>query len=535
MPMNLKPGALRRLAIRHRVALSEISLAAAVVAVCAFVLFGLDVFAFSKGHGPPRLGIEADELPLIGTILTVGMLIFAWRRTKEQKRETLKRIAAEQRSRELANLDPLTGLANRRQFSAALEAATNTPASAGAAHALLLLDLNGFKQVNDVYGHGAGDVVLKVIGERLLGIARNGDLVARLGGDEFALLAHHLAGPEAATSIALRIIEALDNPIQAGTASHMLTVGIGISMLSLPSVTPEETLRRADVALYRAKADAISSAHFYDDELDRHVRERAYLERELREAIAAHGIEPFFQPLVDLKTKEIVGFESLARWTHKSMGSISPARFIPVAESSGLIHALFDDLLRRSCRAAMAWPDSVLLAVNVSAAQLRDQTLGLRVLAILAETGLRPGRLELEITETALVRDLEAAKSVLGALRNAGVRLALDDFGTGYSSLYHLRNFKVDKIKIDRSFVDRICSEKESSEIVSALVGLGRGLGFTVTAEGIEGDSQQAELIAKGCELGQGYLFGKAVPAEATHAFFAPKDAPAQTATVAIA
>jgi EAL domain-containing protein (putative c-di-GMP-specific phosphodiesterase class I) len=238
------------------------------------------------------------------------------------------------------------------------------------------------------------------------------------------------------------------------------------------------------------------------------------MERELRAAVAAGGIHPEFQPLVDLSTKRIVGFEALARWHHSALGEIPPERFIPIAEDCGLIGNLSDQLLRRACHAAKDWPSDVALAFNISPLQLKDRTLGLRILAILGEAGLSPGRLELEITESALVRDLTAAQETLGALRETGVRIALDDFGTGYSSLYHLRNFKLDKIKIDRSFVGGMASERESAEIVTALIGLGQGLGFTVTAEGIEQSGQQSELIAKGCQQGQGFLYGEAVSAE---------------------
>jgi diguanylate cyclase (GGDEF)-like protein len=508
----------RSFVIRNRASLQDFSLVAVAVAVATYVFYDIDVFV--TGQDPIRHSIELDELPLIGAVLSVGMLIFAWRRSSEQKRETQKRIAAEQHARNLAMQDPLTGLPNRRQFTEALIAAVAAPPRAGGSHALLTLDLNGFKQINDVHGHGVGDEALIVVGERLLGAIRQGDLVARLGGDEFAVLAQHLAGAEAATSIALRIIDALSAPISAGTSIHSLGVAIGISMFPFPEGNAVEAMRRADVALYKAKADRKSSMRFFDNEMDGHVRERELMERELRAAIAAEDIRPFFQPLVDLETKEVVGFEALARWTHKDLGSIGPDRFIPIAEDTGLIHELSDQLLRRSCHAARAWPDNVILAFNISPVQLKDRTLGLRVLSILGDTGLRPGRLELEITESALVRDLTAANDVLGALRDAGVRIALDDFGTGYSSLYHLRNFKIDKIKIDRSFVENMSTERESAEIVSALIGLGHGLGLTVIAEGIEADVQDVELLAKGCEQGQGFLFGKAVSAEQTKDFF---------------
>jgi EAL domain-containing protein (putative c-di-GMP-specific phosphodiesterase class I) len=248
--------------------------------------------------------------------------------------------------------------------------------------------------------------------------------------------------------------------------------------------------------------------------MDVHVRERDLIERELRAAIGRGAVVPHFQPLIDLKTKKIVGFEALARWTHPTLGEIAPERFIPIAESSGLITTLTDQILRQAARAARAWPDDVTLAVNLSPVLLKDQTLGLRVLAILGETGLLPSRLEIEITETALVQDLEGAQQVLGALRDAGVRIALDDFGTGYSSLYHLRNFKVDKIKIDRTFIEDMERHPEAFVLLNALLGFGRGLGLTVTAEGVEQPGQAAILLQQGCEQAQGFLFGKAMTAD---------------------
>ena len=510
---------LRKFLFRHRTRIQDIFLIAVTLAVTAFVLYEVNVFA----AGPPQTKeIAPDEMPILAAVLCIGMLFFTWRRALEQRRETRKRLAAEEHARELSMQDPLTGLPNRRQFVDCLNAAVDAPPRAGASHALLMLDLNRFKQINDIYGHHAGDETLIVIGGRLLGAIRDGDLVARFGGDEFVILARHLAGAEAATGIALRVIDALSAPVVAGGVTHSLGVSIGIAMFPFPGATAEEIVRRADIALYKAKGVEKSSLCFFDSEMDRHVRERAQLERELRAAVAAGDIQPYFQPLVDLKSRAVVGFEALARWTHKDMGEMPPDRFIPAAEDTGLIFDLSDQLLRRACEAAVTWPADVVLAFNISPVQLKDPTLGLRVLRILGETGLPPLRLEIEITESALVADLESARNVLGALRDAGVRIVLDDFGTGYSSLYHLRNFKVDKIKIDRSFVQHMEDQRESAAIVKALIGLGQGLGLTITAEGIEQCAQGRELLAHGCGQGQGFLFSRAVPAERTAAFFTP-------------
>jgi EAL domain-containing protein (putative c-di-GMP-specific phosphodiesterase class I) len=268
--------------------------------------------------------------------------------------------------------------------------------------------------------------------------------------------------------------------------------------------------------LYRAKAGKQSGTRFFEQEMDRNSLEREALEHDLAAAIEAGAVRSWYQPIVDLKSQQVIAFEALARWTHPTLGDIPPDRFIPIAEDCGLIQQLSDHLLRSACTDALAWPDHVTLSFNIPPARLKERTLGVRILGILGETGLSPQRLEIEITESAIVRDLDTAKVVLSSLREAGVRIALDDFGTGYSSLYHLRNFKFDAIKIDRSFVGNMASEDESAAIVRALTGLGHGLGLTVTAEGIEQSGQRDALLKQGCERGQGFLFSRAVPADET-------------------
>ncbi len=437
-----------------------------------------------------------------------------------------RRILAEREARALALEDPLTGLPNRRQFDEALAHAVAAPPRAGASHAVLALDLNGFKKVNDVYGHLAGDEVLAQVALRLRQAVREGDLVARLGGDEFAVLATHIASSEAATGVARRIIEALEPPVLSSQGEHQVGAAIGIA-LSPQDGGVDEILRKADIALYRAKGGT-SALCFFEPAMDAQVRERDHLERELRAAIGTPAMRPFYQPLVDLKSGTIIGFEALARWTHATLGEIPPDRFITIADDCGLIAPLTDDLLRQACAEAATWPRHLSLSFNVSPAQLRDMGLGLRLMGILAETGLAPQRLEIELTESALVRDLDAARHILGGIRDAGVRIALDDFGTGYSSLYHLRNFKLDKIKIDRSFIEAMAHDPESAAIVKALVGLGEGLSLAVTAEGVEDAEQRAMLIAQGCQEAQGFLFSRAVPAAEIPALLA---APVQART----
>jgi diguanylate cyclase (GGDEF)-like protein len=522
MLANGFPHQLRSFMTRHKVRIFDGAVLVIITLTALFYCFEVDVFANEPGEGLKANTLELDEVLLVSAIFCGGLVIFALRRLAEQKRETARRIAAEQEIRTLAFHDALTGLPNRRQFDDALRAAIAAPPRAGGSHAVLLLDLNGFKRVNDVFGHAVGDEVLIRVAGRLSQCVRGGDLVARLGGDEFVVLSQHISGPEAATGLALRIIDSLDDAVQAGGSNHAIGAAIGVALAPQDGADPTELLRKADIALYRAKTQGKSALRFFEPEMDAQIQERDGMERALRAAIQAGDIQPFYQPLIDLKSGGIRGFEALARWTGENLETVGPDRFIPIAEDSGLIGPLSDQLLERACLNAHAWPAGMVLAFNVSPMLLRDPTFALRVLAILARTGLAPNRLELEITESALVNDFEAAQAALSGLRDAGVRIAIDNFGTGYSSLYHLRNFKIDRLKIDRSFVGSMASDKDSAAIVRALVGLGEGLGLQVTAEGVETLAQQRLLIEQGCDQAQGFLYSQPLPAEEVLAMLAP-------------
>lgn len=512
--------------VRHRFVIwdSGIFLAAAgLIVFLALEYSFLGQLGFSDAEAA---GIELAEVVLIALGLG-GYLLITIRRMRAQHREVELRRAAEQRAHELAFRDPLTGLANRRQFDKAVARAVEEPPSAERTHAVLLLDLNGFKSINDVFGHPTGDLVLQEVGLRLVGISReSGHQIARLGGDEFGIVATHLMGSEDASGLAWRAIETLSIPVQVGATEHTIGAGVGIALFPRDGKTAEEIVRRADVALYRAKLELRSNLRFFEEEMDVQVRERAMIETELRRAIAVGQIEPYYQPIVELGTERVVGFEALARWHHPTLGDVPPERFIPIAEGSGLIRELSERLLRTACVQACRWPAGTMLSFNVSPVELRDPAFGLRVLSILGESGLSPDRLELEITENTLVRDLSSAEEALGSLRAAGVRIALDDFGTGYSSLYHLRKFKIDRIKIDRSFVEAMMREDQSAAIIRAMLGLGHGLGVQITAEGIETTTQREALIGEGCGQGQGFLFSRALPAAETEALFAQKSLP---------
>ena len=510
----------RSFVIRHRFALRDLGVVLAAMAALAYCAFALDIFENEAGIGVRQAEIELDEALLLGVALGIGLLIFGIRQYLRQRREMRHRLAAEREVRKLAYQDVLTGLPNRRRFDDALAAALDAPPRAGAAHAVLLLDLNGFKAINDIHGHGAGDELLLVVAQRLLGAMRDGDMVARFGGDEFAILATHLADPEVATNIALRVIDALEVPIPAAGATHRIGAGIGIALMPNDATSAEELLRKADVALYRAKAERRSAMRFFEEQMDARLQERASLEAALREALDDNRIEILYRPTRDLRTHEVIGFDATPRWLDPEHGEVAVERFIAIAEEVGLIHALGERVIRMSCTAAQSWPEHVTLSISIHASQLRDNLLAARFLRILSDAGIAPTRLEVGVTESAFVADLDNARAVLGALRTAGVRIALDNFGTGYSSLYHLRNFRLDKVKIDRSFVQAMTRERESASIVQALIGLGQGLGFTIAAEGIEGTDQEGALLGNGCEQGQGDLLGTPLDAQATVALF---------------
>lgn len=517
--------------VRHRLKLLDGAALAIVTLLIGFYCFEVDVF---EHEGDASAGITTNEALLVAALFCAGMVVFALRRLSEAKRETARRIVAEQEARNLALHDALTGLPNRRAFDEALKVAVASPPRLDAAHILLMMDLNGFKRINDVYGHGAGDEVLLHIGGRLARIMRGGDMVARLGGDEFAILATHAAGIEAATGLAQRVMEALELPVSAGGAEHRVGVAIGIALTPQDGVDAAELRNKADKALYRAKEQkhrSQSAARFFEEGMDAQARERDALERELRVAIFNRSVRPHYQPLVSLDGDRIIGFEALPRWTSPTLGEVRPERFIAVAEDTGLINDLTQMLLEQACRDATTWPSHVTLSFNVSGVVLQNPLFGLSVSKILTDAKLLPQRLELEITESALVRDLDAAVRALDQLRGMGVRIALDDFGTGYSSLYHLRVFKPDKIKIDRSFVDDIERDAGSAAIVRGLIGLGSGLGAQITAEGVETQAQRNLLWAHGCDQGQGFLFGEALAAEGTHQLLSANLARQQRAT----
>ncbi|WP_461346281.1 MULTISPECIES: putative bifunctional diguanylate cyclase/phosphodiesterase [unclassified Bradyrhizobium] len=463
------------------------------------------------------LGLESALDDIVFTIfvaflLSVSLAIFSVRRYRQLVRETEARIIAEGEACDFGRHDPLTGLPNRRLFDEELDLclgfATDTHQVA-----ILMLGLDGFKRIKDAHGHAAGDKALGEFAKRLADILRKDGVLARIGGDEFGIVLPNISSLEDPANLARRIVASAADTFAIETGAAELGVGIGIAIAPLDGINRDELVRSAERALYRAQGDGRSRVRFFEPDMDAHLERRVQIERELRSAVAADIIEPHYQPLVSLANNRIIGFEALARWENRTFGNIPADVFIPIAEETGLINALGDQLLRRACLDANAWPKTFSLAFNISPVQLRDCALRERILAALAQTGLSPCRLEIEITESAFVEKTGAAKAVIDELRQAGIRVALDDFGTGYATLSQLLSFRLDKIKIDRSFVSNLDNSTDSRVIVRAILNLAKGFGLTTTAEGIEDEGQLVYLAANGCTEGQGYLFSGAVPA----------------------
>jgi diguanylate cyclase (GGDEF)-like protein len=427
-----------------------------------------------------------------------------------ERREAEKQIAY------MAEYDTLTDLPNRnlyqRKLTEALEAASETDQIA-----IFCLDLDGFKGVNDMFGHPVGDELLRQVARRLDRCVADQGMVARLGGDEFAILQSGRQQPEGARALALAVTEALNVPYDLNGNQPAVGASIGIAISPVDASSSEELLRCADMALYGAKADGRGTSRFFEPEMNAKVKARRRLEVDLRAAIAGQQFEMYYQPVISVSSNEIIAFEALIRWRHPGRGMISPGEFIPVAEETGLIIPLGEWILRQVCADALSWPRNIRVAINLSPVQFRSPDLVETVFSALANTHLEPGRLELEITETALLQDNEAVLEKLHQLKGFGVQISMDDFGTGYSSLSYLRSFPFDKIKIDQSFVRGLGKREDSLAIIRAVISLGKNLGMTITAEGVETDGQLKVLRGESCDEVQGFLFSPAVPLKETH------------------
>ncbi|MCD0416157.1 EAL domain-containing protein [Rubrivivax sp. JA1024] len=427
--------------------------------------------------------------------------------------DVTERRKAEAKIAHMAHHDGLTNLPNRALYQQRLEQALAQARGSGAMVAVMCVDLDLFKNVNDSFGHPMGDRLLRCVAERLRQQVGDGDLVARLGGDEFAIVLTSLATPNEASSFAARLIEILSAPYDMDGLEVVIGASVGIALAPSDGDECEALSRNADMALYRAKAAGGGCHHFFEKEMDRQAQIRRDMELDLRQAFARGEFELHYQPLIDLAEDRIGGFETLLRWRHPERGMISPSDFIPVAEDIGLIVGLGEWVLRQACLEAASWPSDVKVAVNLSPVQFRSRNLVQVVISALAQSSLVPHRLELEITESLFLADSEANLATLHQLRSLGVRISMDDFGTGYSSLSYLRSFPFDKIKIDRSFVKDLTERPDCLAIVRAIAGLGRSLDITTLAEGVETIEQLDALRAEGCHEVQGFLFSPARPA----------------------
>jgi len=424
-------------------------------------------------------------------------------------RDLRARKKAEQHIRFLAHNDALTGLPNRSSFNARVDHEIEMALASGERVAVLCLDLDRFKEVNDLFGHAAGDRVLQTFAKRVTGLLDDRQMMARLSGDEFAIVVPGLSNPSVAGRIAESILEISQSAIEGAEGEAPMATSVGIAICPDDAKDRHALLSHADTALYRAKNEGRATYRFFEASMGAAVRDRRLLEHDLRNAIARGELRLVYQPQQDIRTSEVVGLEALLRWKHPTRGHVSPAEFVPIAEDTGIILQIGEWVLRTACREAATWTNPLTVAVNVSAVQIHNANFAHAVHEILFETGLAPGRLELEITETALVRDLHRALATLRRIKMLGVRIAMDDFGTGYSSLSNLRAFPFDKIKIDGSFIKSVNVNEQAAAIVRSVVGLGRALKLPVLAEGVETAAELAFLESELCNEAQGYLLGR--------------------------
>ena len=488
-----------------------ITTCATLAALILFVLVGAKVL-------PSAIGLAKASQPamVVAFLLNTAIILFGWRRANDLTQTLSALKTAEQEALANAYTDHTTGLGNRRSILRELERAFR---DGGAKGALMILDLDHFKKVNDLYGHATGDELLRFTGETLRSELPAMAFAARLGGDEFAA---YIPDAGVAEDVARRIVTVLAAPISLGPVKTQLSVSAGLAHLNR-GLDPEEILRRADVAMYSVKRSGRNGLAWFDEEMSRQLQNRVALEEEIRSAIEADEFVPFFQPLISLESGELNGFEVLARWRSPARGLIEPAEFIEVAEQSGQIGALSMRVMEKALLEAKEWPQELKLAVNISPIQFRDPRLAERIIKLLTETGFPPRRLEVEITESSLMEDREQALTIVQSLRNNGITIALDDFGTGYASLSQLQTLPFDRIKIDRSFINALGHNEQSAAIVETITALGRSLHVPITAEGVETPEIREKLAALGCADAQGWYFGRAVAGHVASMQFASK------------
>ena len=487
-----------------------------VAAILMFVGTGSSVLSqalhtYLTGLGGP------DRTLVIALLLNVALILIGWRRHRELSDEVVYRTAAEERAQQLAARDPLTGFLNRRSLPEEGAAMFERAKRRRKAMALMMLDLDHFKSVNDMHGHAVGDGLLRAVAHDIAAAMPPIALTARFGGDEFACaFLFDPDNPETVDRIAERIVSQLAQPFEADGLQLHISASIGIARSDFDCASVEALMRSADIAMYAAKNSGRNRYAWFDLSMERELQARNELESGLRQAIPKQQIVPYFEQQIDLATGRLHGFEVLARWEHPQRGIIPPDTFVPIAEETGMIGELSMSIMRQAFLAARDWDPSLTLSVNISPSQLKDAWLAQKIIKVLTETGFPASRLEVEITESSLFDNLALAQSSVGSLKNQGIRLALDDFGTGYSSLAHLRALPFDRIKVDKSFVMSMVANSESAAIVKTIAALAESLNIPMTAEGIEDTTVEERLRALGCAKGQGYLYGR--PLSPAHA-----------------
>ncbi|MFM7349456.1 MAG: putative bifunctional diguanylate cyclase/phosphodiesterase [Erythrobacter sp.] len=469
------------------------------------------------GHGAHPDTVLANAL-----LLNVALIIFGWRRYRELTREIDERRRAEALARELASTDPLTHCLNRRAMFEETEVVRTHAAKRGEAVAYCMIDLDNFKQINDLHGHVVGDAVLVMLCERIRGLLPREARLARLGGDEFAFVVPFPVGhPERVDDLAIRLFETFADPLQMPEVTIDVTLSIGIAADHEPDgtigpvVDASTLMHRADMALYHAKKQGRNRYFWFEPSMESELKFRHQLETGIRRGLARGEFLPFYEQQIDVETGALVGFEMLARWQSPQFGLVGPDIFVPVAEEIGLISELSERLMERAFADAREWHDSLTLSINISPVQLRDPWFAQRLLKMLVAANFPARRLEIEITESCLHENIGLVRSMITSLRNQGVQIALDDFGTGYSSLEQLRNLPFDRIKIDRSFVSELREPASRTRLVDAIITLGRGLDLPLTAEGVEDEDILKALKSMGRLKAQGYLYGQPEDAEA--------------------
>ncbi len=509
-PSQVKPGTYLREIIEKRIANGELQGKSADEVMRRTVS---RLSATSESQYTTRMS-DGRYIVVSSKPMSNGFIVTTHQDITEQRRSEAKIV-------HMALHDALTSLPNRVLFNERLDHAL-ARTKRGEIVATHLLDLDHFKNVNDTLGHPAGDKLLKAVTERLRTLVRETDTIARMGGDEFAILQTAIPQPADAGVLARRVIDVIGEPYVIDGQQVIIGTSVGIAVGPIDGVTPDQLMRNADLALYRAKDDGRGAFCFFEPGMDAKMQERRAMEYDLRKALLAGEFELYYQPVVNLESNKISGFEALIRWRHPEKGLISPASFIPVAEEIGFIIPLGEWVIRQACATAARWPEDVKIAVNLSPLQFRSSGLVQTVVNALAASSLPPERLELEITETTLLQDSEATLAMLYQLREVGVSIAMDDFGTGYSSLSYLQSFPFDRIKIDRSFIKDITDGVGSLNIVRAVAALAKGLGMETTAEGVETELQREKVASEGCTEMQGFLFSQPRPAHEIEQLYFP-------------